>query len=128
MIHKAVKQLPKRVIKWLTATRLRKVLSSILALLIVLTSIRFAFLKPTEVHAADVFIKFDEGYGTTSAVNDTNGTVSAGSITNAVWRTEDLCKSGKCLFFDGTGDYVSFGDDANGNLDMAASDNVTVEA
>jgi len=122
---RGLRRFPRRTFNWLTATRLRKVLSSILAILIVLTSIRFAFFKPTEVHAADVFIKFDEGYGTTSAVNDTNGTVSAGSITNAVWRTEDLCKSGKCLFFDGTGDYVSFGD--NANLDMAASDTVTIE-
>ena len=115
-----------RIFHWFTATRRRKILSITLISLITLTSLRFIFLKPREVQAADVYLGFDEGYGTTSAVNDTNGTVSAGSITNAVWKAEDLCKVGKCLYFDGTGDYVSFADDAN--LDMAASDNVTVEA
>ena len=74
---------------------------------------------------ADSFFKFDEGYGTTSAVKDTKGVIPAGSITNAVWKTEDLCKVGKCLYFDGTGDYVSFTD--NPNLDMTESDNVTIE-
>jgi len=109
-----------------TKTRLRKILSSILAILIVLTSIRFIFLRPKEVRAADVLLGFNEGYGTSNAVNDTNSTVSAGSITNAVWKAEDLCKVGKCLYFDGTGDYVSF--DHSSSLDMAASDTVTVEA
>src|SRR3990167_10346232 len=46
-----INRVPKRVIKWLTATRLRKVLSSILAILIVLTSIRFAFFKPKDTLA-----------------------------------------------------------------------------
>lgn len=116
----------KSIYKWCTATRLRKALSSILAILILFTSIRFLFLKPKEVKAADIYLGMNEGYGTSSAVNDTNGTVAAGSITNALWKTEDLCKVGNCLYFDGTGDYVSFTDDAN--LDMAASDTVTLEA
>ena len=117
--------IPYSIYKWCTKTRLRKVLSSVLAALMLLTSIRFVFFKPKEVLAADVYLGMNEGYGTTSSVNDTNGSVSAGSITNAVWKTEDLCKKGKCLYFDGTGDYVSFSDDSD--LDMAASDTVTIE-
>src|SRR3989338_5756312 len=43
--------IPRKVYRWCTATRLRKVLSSILAILIVLTSIRFAFFKPKDTLA-----------------------------------------------------------------------------
>src|SRR4030042_2100241 len=64
-----------------------------------------------EIKAADVFLKFDEGYGTTSAVHDTNNAVSAGTITGAVWKTDDLCFDGKCLYFDGSGGYITFIDD-----------------
>lgn len=115
----------KLIIRFFTKTRLRKVLSSILAILMLLTSIRFIFLKPNEVKASDVFLKFDEGYGTSSAVHDTNSTVSAGSITGATWKTDDLCRNGKCLYFDGDGDYVSFADDSD--LDFAGSDSGTLE-
>ncbi len=110
--------------KWCTKTRLRKILSSILAFLILLTSIKYIFISPSSVKATDVFIKLDEGYGT--APVDTNSVVAAGTITNATWQREELCKVGKCLFFDGTGDYVTYAD--NASLDMAAADTVTVEA
>ncbi|HLE48848.1 MAG TPA: LamG domain-containing protein [Patescibacteria group bacterium] len=73
---------------------------------------------------ADTFLKFDEGYGTSSAVNDSNGAVSAGSITGGTWKTEDLCFDGKCLYFDGNGDFVSFADDAD--LDFAGSDSFSL--
>ena len=49
--------------------------------------------------------KFDEGTGTTaydSTSNQKNGTIS-----NALWRTEDQCISSKCLQFDGVDDTVS---------------------
>lgn len=77
--------------------------------------------KPKIVHA-DSLIKFDEGFG--ASVNDANSSISAGTITNAVWKAEELCQSGKCLFFDGTQDYVSFADDAD--LDFAAADSFSV--
>jgi len=41
-----------RVLRFFTKTKLRKILSSILAILIVLTSVRFAFFQPKEVEAA----------------------------------------------------------------------------
>jgi len=43
--------IPRKVYRWCTATRRRKILSSILAILIVLTSIRFAFFKPKDTLA-----------------------------------------------------------------------------
>ncbi len=110
-------------IRWFKATSRRKFLSCLLSLLILLTSIRFLIFRPSQVLAADVYIGFNEGYGTSA--NDSNSTVPAGTIVNAIWSTEDLCKFGKCLFFNGTGDYVSYSD--NSNLDMSASDNVTIE-
>ena len=58
-----------------------------------------------------VWWKLDEGSGT--EVNDAQGKNSKGSITNASWQTEDMCVSGKCLHFDGSGDYVSRADDSD---------------
>lgn len=123
-IHKSLIINLKSLIRWATATRLRKILSSILAILVFLTAIRYLFLPAKEVQAADIHLGFDEGYGTSSAVNDSNGTISAGSITNATWKQEDLCKVGKCLYFDGSGDYVSFADDTN--LDFGAGNTFTI--
>ena len=57
---------------------------------------------------AYIYIQFDEGYGSTaydSSENDNDGT-----IVNALWKEEDECKTGKCLYFDGDGDYVSIPD------------------
>jgi hypothetical protein len=121
ILHSIFK-IPYSIYKWSTANRLRKILSSILAILMLLTSIRFIFLKPKEV-LADSLFTFDEGYGTSSAVHDSTGSVSAGSITNANWKTEDLCYSGKCLFFNGTSAYVSLGD----NFDFPQTADFTIE-
>lgn len=100
---------------------IKKILSISLIILVLASIVRFWLIKPKEVRA-DALLGFNEGYGTT--VSDNNGSVS-GTITNALWRSEELCKSGKCLFFDGTGDLVSFGDDAD--LDFAAATNFTLE-
>jgi len=120
-MNKNLKLIIKSVWGWINATTLRKILSSILVFLILATSIRFIFLKPKEVYA-DSLVGFNEGYGTT--VNDNSGNIS-GTITNAQWKSEEFCKVGKCLYFDGTGDYVSFGDDSD--LDFAAATNFTIE-
>ena len=47
---------------------------------------------------------FDEGYGTTAQDRTSNN--SDGTITGATWQTEDQCIAGKCLYFDGDGDYI----------------------
>lgn len=87
-------------------------------IILILLPIAFdTFQSIKEVHA-DMLAGFDEGYGST--VNDSSGG-SSGTITNAVWKDESLCHTGKCLYFDGTGDYVDFGDDAN--LDFAGTTN-----
>jgi hypothetical protein len=71
---------------------------------------------------ADTLIGFNEGGGST--VRDSEGSAS-GTITNAVWKPESECLSGSCLYFDGTGDYVSFGDDSS--FDFTAATNFTIE-
>jgi len=108
--------------RYLGASKRRKILASALAILILITSLQLSFLfNPKEVRA-DSLLKFDEGYGTT--VNDESGNV-AGTITNAVWKTDDLCLDKMCLYFDGTGDFISFGDDPD--MDFAGSTNFTLE-
>src|SRR5690606_37876093 len=48
--------------------------------------------------------KFDEGYGSTT--NSSTPTNYPGIINGATWQQEDMCPSGKCLYFDGVDDYV----------------------
>src|SRR3989344_810106 len=58
--------------------------------------------------------KFDDGTGTNaqdSTPNNLDGTVSG-----ATWQTEDQCISGKCLYFDGTDDYVEVADNTINDL------------
>ena len=50
---------------------------------------------------------FDEGYGTTAKDRTSNN--NDGTIVGATWQTEDMCVSGKCLWFDGSDDKVSVG-------------------
>jgi hypothetical protein len=110
----------KNLFKKILPTRKHRLLA-VVAILLILIPIIFNTLQSVKEVRADALIGFDEGYGSTA--HDSSGSAS-GTITNAVWKTEDLCHSGKCLYFDGTGDYVSFGDDAN--LDFAASTNFTI--
>ena len=74
--------------------QIRKALSIILISLILLTSIKYIFFQPNTV-LADSLFTFNEGYGT--SINDNNGNVSAGTITGATWKTDDLCFDEKCL-------------------------------
>jgi hypothetical protein len=122
MILKIPIKIVRKIYGWCTKTRLRKILSSVLVFLILLTSIKYIFIYPNTAKAADVFIKLDEGYGTTPS--DTNSTISAGTLNGASWRTDDMCKDGKCLYFDGDEDYVSYADDPD--LDFAAADSFTI--
>lgn len=54
---------------------------------------------------ASAYWKLDEGYGTTA--NDSTGNGNTGTISGPVWKTEDLCIFGKCLYFDGSNDVVT---------------------
>lgn len=49
--------------------------------------------------------QFDEGYGTTA--HDSNIQGRDLTINNASWQIEEQCVSGKCMYFDGSGDYLS---------------------
>lgn len=51
--------------------------------------------------------KFDEGTDTNT--QDSTANNNDGTITGATWKSEDQCISGKCLYFDGSGDYVDMG-------------------
>ncbi len=109
------------IFKFKNTARSNKLITSLISIVLIIIIVSFTFLKP-RLALADSTLGFDEGYGTT--VSDGNGNIS-GTITNALWRTDELCFDGKCLYFDGSGDYVSFGDDSD--LDKAASDNFTLE-
>lgn len=50
---------------------------------------------------------FDEKTGTSA--NDKSGNGNTGTITGAVWRGAGDCKTGACLAFDGSNDYVDIG-------------------
>jgi hypothetical protein len=101
----------------------KRTIAAGLAIILFLSPMVYLNLREPKEAKADTFFKFDEGYGT--SVNDLNGSVSAGTITGATWQTENLCFDEKCLYFDGTGDFVSVSDDAD--LDFAAADNFTIE-
>ncbi len=66
----------------------------------------------------------DENSGSTA--NDTSGKGKTGTITNALWKDKTNCHSGSCLFFDGTGDYITRADDDV--LDVTSTDSLTLEA
>jgi len=67
--------------------------------------------------------KFDEGYGTTTRDRTTNN--NDGTITGATWQTEDMCISGKCLYFDGSvGKYVNAGTGSS----LGITDKITISA
>lgn len=109
-------------ISWIKKKRSRKIFSTLLTFVTLFVFINVFILKPKTAFA-DTTIGLNEGYGSTTY--DSNGGISGGTITGAVWRTDDLCFDGKCLYFDGSGDSVSFADDAD--LDIEASDQVTIE-
>ena len=64
---------------------------------------------------------FDEGYGTTAQDRTSNN--NDGTITGATWQTEDMCVSGKCLYFDGSNS-VNCGTSSSLNITSA----ITLEA
>ena len=67
-------------------------------------------------------LKFDEKTGTTAY--DTSGNGNNGTISGATWKGSAECKSGACLSFDGSNDYVNVNDSST--LDVTSG--VTVEA
>lgn len=66
--------------------------------------------------------KFDDGTGTNAQDSSSNN--NDGTITGATWQTEDMCVSGRCLKFNGSGNNVNSGDNASVKLTTSG----TVEA
>ncbi len=70
---------------------------------------KYVSTEPTATFATEevsttplVNYRFDEGYGTTTNDNTLNSnTGTLGGTTVPVWQTEDMCISGKCLYYDG---------------------------
>lgn len=82
-----------------------------------------ALLPPTAYWALDEGVDNTCANGTDDACDGTgNGNDLA--RTGAVWRDENSCFSGKCLFFDGSGDYITRADD--NDLDFAAADSFSI--
>lgn len=80
------------------------------------TSVTAGALAAEEIGSSPIaYWSFDEGQG--QIVKDTgsgrnSGTLGAAGTAGAddpIWLTEDQCVSGKCLQFDGSGDYISIG-------------------
>jgi len=93
----------------------------IIGLAIIASGVFVAVAVNNRGNAPVAWWKFDEGYGSTAF--DAAG-ANDGTITNAAWRNEPDCKSGKCLYFDGTGDYVDAGNGAS--LDITGD--ITIES
>lgn len=70
--------------------------------------------------APSAYWKLDEGYGATVRDSTTNNNL--GTITGALWQSEDQCLSGRCLWFDGTDDRVNAGNPASDSLDLGTDD------
>ncbi len=84
------------------------------------------FVIPTQFQPS-VFWKMDEGQGT--AINDSTGNKNDGTRLNAVWQTEDMCVSGKCLYFDGSGsprDYLYRLNDDSFNFTASESFSISI--
>ncbi len=61
-----------------------------------------------ERRSAVVSFSFNEGFGTTT--RDSSANALTGTLTGATapaWKTEDLCVSGKCLYYQGTTAYTN---------------------
>lgn len=103
-----------------------------LVLLGLLPLIYYITKNPNRAEAGDPPIAhwaFNEGVDNTclGGSNDAcDGTGNGNDLarTNAVWQNEDFCIDGKCVFFDGSGDFFSRADD--NDLDFDASDSFSI--
>lgn len=71
------------------------------------------------VGSQTVYWKFDEQQGTSA--NNNNSTSDTGTISNALWKTNSVCKINGCLLFDGTGDVVTIATASDADVDFNGS-------
>lgn len=100
----------------------RRFFKILLTLLLIAGLVAYSLLFLTKSTKADSLVGFNEGSGT--SLHAATGGVT-GTITGALWRPESECLTGSCLYFDGTGDYISFGDEST--YDFAAATNWSIE-
>ncbi|HCR15475.1 MAG TPA: hypothetical protein DIU29_04570, partial [Candidatus Jacksonbacteria bacterium] len=88
-------------------------------LLIVVATTGILIARAVNNRGADpvLWLKFDEGQG--AVAYDASSTNDA-TITGATWASEDDCRIGKCLYFDGADDYAQVLDAAS--LDVGLND------
>ena len=83
----------------------------------------FITFSPEEKGPSPVlYLPLDEGFGSTA--HDESSSHNDATISGATWATEDMCKTGACLQFDGSGDYLEIDDDDT--LDL--TNEMTMEA
>src|SRR3989344_3903804 len=95
-------------------------LTLVLLLVLILLPVTYKILTQTvfAIDAPKGYWKLDEGVDDTCSggANDTcDSTTNVNDLakTNGSWRPESMCVAGKCLEFDGNGDYLSRTDDAD---------------
>ncbi|RJR15967.1 LamG domain-containing protein [Candidatus Microgenomates bacterium] len=79
-----------------------RTLVALMLIVVMLPIIVFSIYHPSGTDAATW--NFDEGYGNPA---DSSSSALPTTLSGALWKTNDLCLSGKCLYFDGADDYVS---------------------
>lgn len=57
---------------------------------------------PTPITDVSAYWKFDEGYGTSARDYKNSNTGTLAGTTKPTWQQEDLCITGKCLYFNGS--------------------------
>ncbi|HCC49659.1 MAG TPA: hypothetical protein DEP98_01495 [Candidatus Jacksonbacteria bacterium] len=95
----------------------KKLLFFTLLIVVATTGILIARAVSNRGSAPVAWWKFDEGQG--AIAYDASGTNDA-TITGATWASEDDCRIGKCLYFDGADDYAQVLDAAS--LDVGLND------
>lgn len=75
---------------------------AIMLIIIMMPILLLSLYHPSGTDAATW--NFDEGYGNPT---DSSSSALATTLSGAIWKTNDLCLSGKCLYFDGSDDYIS---------------------
>ncbi len=100
----------------------RQVLFVAVGLVVITTGVLVTLAVNNRGADPTLWLKMDEGVGTSAY--DASGSGNTASITNALWKQEAECKFGKCLYFDGRGDYLTVAD--NSSIEPTAG--LTLEA
>ena len=104
-IKKIVKEKSKTIIQRLS----KKTIFLIIAGVVLLSGLIFIVASDNRGDGPFIYLKMDEGYASTThdfSGNNNNGT----RYGDTTWQNEESCVAGKCLYLDGSGDYLSIPD------------------